>query len=105
MSTENEDQVTIKEQADGSVTVDLPDSIQIAQTDDTPNEQQAQGDDVPGDDDPPSDDELDSLRAARRERRRAKKDLVRKTQAEKDERLQLLQRQKDRKSTRLNSSH
>jgi hypothetical protein len=101
MSTENEDQVTIKEQADGSVTVDLPDTIQIAQSDDTPPENKAEGDDVPGDDDPPSDDELDSLRAARRERRRAKKDLVRKTQAEKDERLQLLQRQNQELMERL----
>lgn len=98
MSTENEDQVTIKEQADGSVTVDLPDSIQVASQED---EQKADGGEIPGDFDPPNADELDSLRAARRERRRAKKDLVRKTQAEKDERLQFLQRQNQELTDRL----
>jgi hypothetical protein len=98
VSNENED-IPIKEEADGSVTVELPDSIQAPSQND--EEQKAEGGDIPGDDDPPSDDELDSLRAARRERRRAKKDLIRKTQAEKDERLQLLQRQNQELMERL----
>ena len=99
MSTENEEQINIKEQPDGSVTVDLPDSIQIAPTDDTPPEQRA--DDEFHEDDNPTNDELEALRRAKSERRRAKKDLVRKTQAEKDERLALLQRQNQELMERL----
>ena len=101
MSTENEEQINIKEQPDGSVTVDLPDSIQIAPTDDTPPEQKADGDDEFHEDDNPTNDELEALRRAKSERRRAKKDLVRKTQAEKDERLALLQRQNQELMERL----
>lgn len=101
MSAENEDDVKIKEQADGSVTVDLPDSIQIEQTDDTPPEQKAESDDEFHEDDNPTNDELEALRRAKSERRRAKKDLIRKTQAEKDERLQLLQRQNQELMERL----
>jgi len=96
MSNENED-IPIKEEPDGTVTAFLPDSIQMEDDEDG----KAEGGDVPGDDDPPSADELDSLRVARRERRRAKKDLIRKTQAEKDERLQLLQRQNQELMERL----
>ena len=101
MSTENEEQINIKEQPDGSVTVDLPDSIQIAPTDDTPPEQKADGDDEFHEDDNPTNDELEALRRAKSERRRAKKDLVRKTQTEKDERLALLQRQNQELMERL----
>ena len=101
MSTENEEQINIKEQPDGSVTVDLPDSIQIAQSDDTPPEQKADGDEEFHEDDNPTNDELEALRRAKSERRRAKKDLVRKTQAEKDERLALLQRQNQELMERL----
>jgi|DEB19_MinimDraft_3_1074340.scaffolds.fasta_scaffold00025_54 hypothetical protein len=99
MSNEHEENIPIKEEADGSVTVELPDSVQVAADDDQSDKTESS--DVPGDDDPPNADELDSLRAARRERRRAKKDLVRKTQAEKDERLQLLQRQNQELMERL----
>ena len=90
MSTENEDQVKVLEEPDGSAIVDLPDSIELAQGDDSDHE-----------DDNPTSDELDALRNAKRERRRAKRDLVRKTQAEKDERLQLLQRQNQELMERL----
>jgi len=47
-------QIKIKEQADGSVTVDLPDSIQIDPTDDTPPEQKADSDDEFHEDDNPN---------------------------------------------------
>jgi hypothetical protein len=90
MSAENEDQVKVLEEPDGSAIVDLPDSIELAQGDDSDHE-----------DDNPTSDELDALRNAKRERRRAKRDLVRKTQAEKDERLQLLQRQNQELMERL----
>jgi hypothetical protein len=97
MSNETEDQVKIKEEADGSAIVELPESIQLAQSEDTPDE----GKDDFHEDDDPTNDELDALRNAKRERRRAKRDLVRKTQAEKDERLQLLQRQNQELMERL----
>ena len=97
MSTENEEQVKIKEEADGSAIVELPDSVQLAQSDDSPED----GKDDFHEDDNPTNDELDALRNAKRERRRAKRDLVRKTQAEKDERLQLLQRQNQELMERL----
>jgi hypothetical protein len=98
MSNEQEDEVKIKEQSDGSATVDLPESMQVAEDD---NEEQRADDGDSADDDQPSSDDSDSYRNARRERRRAKKDLVRKTQAEKDERLQLLQRQNQELQERL----
>lgn len=97
MSNEAEDQVKIKEEADGSAIVELPDTIELAQSDDSPDE----GKDDFHEDDDPTNDELDDLRNAKRERRRAKRDLVRKTQAEKDERLQLLQRQNQELMERL----
>lgn len=97
MSTENEEQVKIKEEADGSAIVELPESVQLAQSDDSLEDSK---DDF-HEDDNPTNDELDALRNAKRERRRAKRDLVRKTQAEKDERLQLLQRQNQELQERL----
>lgn len=52
-----------------------------------------------GDSDHP--DDTEAVRAARRARRRSKKDLIRKTNDEKDTRLQLLQRQNDEMSNRM----
>lgn len=101
MSNENED-IPIKEEVDGSVTATLPESMQVApQEDDDDDQQKAEGGDVSGDDDAAGDDESDPYRVARRERRRAKKDFVRKIRAEKDERLQLLQRQNEQLMERL----
>jgi len=53
----------------------------------------------PADDDHPDDD--DELRSAKRNRRRAKKDLIRKTNQEKDARLQALQRENEEFKRRL----
>ena len=99
MSNEAEDQVKIKEEADGSAIVELPESIQLAESDDSSDESKEDF----HEDDNPTNDELDALRNAKRERRRAKRDLVRKTQAEKDERLQLLQRQNQELMQRLSA--
>lgn len=99
MSNETEDQVKIKEEADGSAIVELPESIQLAESDDSSDESKEDF----HEDDNPTNDELDALRNAKRERRRAKRDLVRKTQAEKDERLQLLQRQNQELMQRLSA--
>jgi hypothetical protein len=99
MSNETEDQVKIKEEADGSAIVELPESIQLAESDDSSDESKEDF----HEDDNPTNDELDALRNAKRERRRAKRDLVRKTQGEKDERLQLLQRQNQELMQRLSA--
>jgi hypothetical protein len=49
----------------------------------------------------PIPDDTEAVRAARRARRRSKKDLIRKTNDEKDTRLQLLQRQNEEMSQRM----
>ena len=82
------------EDKDGSATVDLPESL-LGDADDG-DSQGAQNANAGGsdeDDDHP--DDSDDLRAAKRNRRRAKKDLIRKTNQEKDLRLQALQRENE----------
>jgi hypothetical protein len=92
MSTEPKepiDDIVVSEEKDGSVVVDLPDSIQ------SPDEQEgvhASGGSVDdGDADHP--DDTDAIRAARRNRRKAKREYMKQTSIEKDARLQNLQRQ------------
>jgi len=78
MSTEElKDDIPIVEESDGSVVAELPDGAENAQKDD--------------DVDHP--DDTDAQREARRNRRRAKKDHIRKSNEEKDTRLTLLQKQ------------
>jgi len=78
MSTEEtKDDIAIVESADGSVTAELPEGVENPQQDD--------------DSDHP--DDTDAQREARRNRRRAKKDHIRKSNEEKDTRLTLLQKQ------------
>jgi hypothetical protein len=69
-------------------TVELPEGI--LPPEDAGESRQAQPDDS-GDEDHPDDSE--AVRAARRARRRSKKDLIRKTNEEKDVRLQAIQRE------------
>lgn len=100
---EKDDDLAIVEGQDGSATVDLPDSLLGAddisgQTDDI--EQKADGGAVENDDADHPDDDAE-LRAAKRNRRRAKKDLIRKTNQEKDIRLQQLQRENEEFKRRL----
>jgi len=92
MSTENEEKIEIKEEPDGSVVVDLPENIPAP--DDVPES-------LAVDEDADSDGDSEALRNAKRERRRAKRELARKTSAEKDQRLQLLQRQNEELLQRL----
>lgn len=96
--TDTEEIMHIEEDSDGTVTIDLPDSIRTA--DDEPAEPRKAADDD-GDVDHPNDSE--AVRAARRARRRSKKDLIRKTNDEKDVRLQMLQRQNDDLTNRLSN--
>lgn len=101
-----DEQIEVKEAVDGSATVDLPDSIPNPQAqeadsgdsdDDRDEQKMAEGGDA--DDDHPDDSE--ALRAAKRDRRRTKKQLVRQTNAEKELKLQMLERQNQELIQRL----
>ena len=94
MSTETtkEDDITVVEEKDGSVTVEMPESL--APEGEEPSQEAGQGDeDQPGD--------TDAIREARRNRRKAKKEYIKRTNEEKDQRLQLLQRQNEELMRRL----
>jgi hypothetical protein len=97
------DDLAVLEAQDGSATVDLPDGMLQGMEEDGQNDQKAEkseGGNVNEDDaDHPDDD--DELRAAKRNRRRAKKDLIRKTNQEKDIRLTQLQRENEEFKRRL----
>jgi len=94
MNTETkEPPIEVKEENDGSAVVDLPEDI--------PNPQAEEDDSLPPGDDEDQPGDSDALRNARRERRRAKKQLVRQTNAEKDIKLQHLQRQNEELLQRL----
>ena len=101
-----EPDIEIKEQPDGSVAVELPEDLAPPADDDDGGDDRyanAKAEGGPADD--PADDDADddtvALRNAKRERRRAKRELARKTSAEKDQRLQLLQRQNQELMERL----
>jgi LmbE family N-acetylglucosaminyl deacetylase len=95
MSTEEKtEEISVIEEKDGSVTVDLPD--QLADQIDRGSDVNA---DDPGDVDHP--DDSDAVREARRNRRRAKKVYIKRTNEEKDQRLGLLQRQNQELMERL----
>ena len=100
MTTENElDKIKVTEEADGSAVIDLPDSIE------SPDEQDddrmaAGGSADQADDDVIPEDETEYQRA-RREKRRAKRDLAKKTGVEKDMKLQLLERKNQELMERL----
>jgi len=100
MTTENElDKIVVTEEADGSAVIDLPDSIE------SPDEQDddrmaAGGSADQVDDDVVPEDETEYQRA-RREKRRAKRDLAKKTGVEKDMKLQLLERKNQELMERL----
>jgi len=100
MTTENElDKIVVTEEADGSAVIDLPDSIE------SPDEQEddrmaAGGSADQADDDVIPEDETEYQRA-RREKRRAKRDLAKKTGVEKDMKLQLLERKNQELMERL----
>jgi hypothetical protein len=100
---ENQDDLAIMESQDGSATVDLPENMLSGDDfggDQQPPEAKKDGGEVNHDDDDHPDDD-EELRAAKRGRRRAKKDLIRKTNQEKDLRLQQLQRENEEFKRRL----
>ncbi len=100
---EEHNELAITEAQDGSVTVDVPEGMMDFGADADAqelDEQKAEGGEVNQNDDDHPDDDAE-LRAAKRNRRRAKKDLIRKTNQEKDVRLQTLQRENEEFKRRL----
>jgi hypothetical protein len=92
MSEEKE--LDVVEQQDGSATVDLPEAEDAAG--EAQPVQATEGGEVEADDD-----DREDIRAARRARRRAKKEYIKRTNEEKDQRLTLLQRQNQELMERL----
>ena len=95
-SKDKQDEIAVSESQDGSAVVDLPENM----LDGVEGDAKADGGSINDEDnDHPDDDE--ELRAAKRNRRRAKKDLIRKTNQEKDARLTQLQRENEQFKQRL----
>ena len=105
MATDNKDQIEldIMEEKDGSAVVDIPSDMKLDDEigEESPVEPgKAQGGEVDKEDlDHPDDDQ--EIRQAKRDRRRAKRDLIFKTNREKDLRLQQLQRENEEFKRRL----
>jgi hypothetical protein len=98
MTTENElKKIVVTEEADGSAVIDLPDSIESPDEQDDDREMASGG---AIDDDVAPEDETEYQRA-RREKRRAKRDLAKKTGVEKDMKLQHLERKNQELMERL----
>jgi hypothetical protein len=101
MTTENEfDKIVVTESADGSAVIDLPDSIESPDDQDDDRSASAGDSSEGGDDDVAPENESEYQRA-RREKRRAKRDLAKKTGVEKDMKLQLLERKNQELMERL----
>lgn len=101
--TKTDEKIEVFEAQDGSATVDLPDNLldladggQIEVS-----EGQSAADSGHEADDLDQPDDTDEVRQARRNRRRAKKDLIRRTNQEKDARLVQLQRENEEFKRRL----
>ena len=110
MSTDKQEkaELTIEEGQDGSIVVDMPenmlpeDDFEVAEAEKQPVEEKQEAK-TEADDDVDHPDDGEELRAAKRNRRRAKKDLIRKTNEEKDLRLQQLARENEEFKRRLAS--
>ena len=103
MSTEKDDDIVVTEEKDGSVTVDLPDHLKVDNDEEGDDNQDGGGQQANADDDNDQDhpDDTDAIREARRARRRAKKEYIKRTNEEKDQKLMLLQRQNQELMERL----
>jgi hypothetical protein len=99
MNTEpktKEEVFEVTEEKDGSVVVELPEgmaTVEMAEGGEAPAQEESGDEDQPGD--------TDAIREARRARRRAKKEYIKRTNEEKDQRLTLLQRQNQELMERL----
>ena len=98
----DDDKIIVNEGQDGSAVIELPDHIQGDDHDDDHEESHASGGDVDagGDDDVAPPDETEYQRA-RREKRRAKRELAKRSSAEKDVKLQMLERKNQELMERL----
>ena len=96
MTQEKVEDIPVTEEKDGSATVELPDELVTEDSADEPEVQASQDD---GDADQPGD--TDAVREARRNRRKAKKEYIKRTNEEKDQRLVLLQRENEEFRRRL----
>jgi hypothetical protein len=87
------EEIAVVEEKDGSAVVQLPADLQTADAEEQDNDpvERAETNDDGGDEDHP--DDTDAIREARRNRRRAKKDYIKRTNEEKEAKLQLLERQ------------
>ena len=99
-NTEKNDEIAVIEGKDGSAVADLPENM-VMDDDLTTEVQENQTKQGGSDADADHPDDDDELREAKRNRRRAKKDLVRKTNQEKDVKLQSLQRENEEFRKRL----
>jgi hypothetical protein len=100
-NTEKTEDIHVSEEKDGSAVVDLPESMAPEQDDgDDAGTQSTKNTDA-GDDDADHPDDTDAIRSARRDRRRAKKVYIKKTNEEKDQRLQMLQRENQELKERM----
>lgn len=100
---DKKEEMEVMEAQDGSATVDIPENLlEDGDSGDKNAHQGAKdGNDDAQDDDIDHPGDNDELRAAKRNRRRAKKDLIRKTNQEKDARLVQLQRDNEVMQRRL----
>lgn len=101
-NTEKKAEILVSEENDGSATVDLPEDLQkMVEASEDPESEGASNQNTSAEEDldAPGDDE--ELRQAKRNRRRAKKELIRKTNQEKDIRLAQLQRENEQFKQRL----
>ena len=96
---EKDDVLRVEEGQDGTATVELPEGILPQDENENDKTSENTQSDDGGDVDHPDDSE--AVRAARRARRRSKKDLIRKTNEEKDVRLQMIQRENEELRNRL----
>ena len=97
---ENKENIEVEEQNDGSATVEVPEKMLEPEVVEEQNGFDRAKEVNDADADHPND--SDEVRDAKRNRRRAKKDLIRKTNQEKDVRLQQLQRENEEFKRRLN---
>ncbi len=97
---DQEPQIEVKEAMDGSAVVELPDDLAPDEPQEAKPEPQEAAADL-NDEDADAPDDSDALRAAKRARRKAKRELVKKTNSEKDARLVALQRKVEELTQRL----
>ena len=99
MSEEKKEQIAVVEEKDGSATVELPADLAVQTEEAEETDSVSAAADDGGDVDQP--DDTEAIREARRARRKAKKEYIKKTNEEKDQRLAMLQRQNQELMERL----